>query len=502
MEATLIYILKWALCLAVLYIPFTLLLRRESFASLNRRLLLCVVVASGLLPAIVVRYRVEIPTAPAIYEEQQHIAETLHNTILATTPANQHNIFTWENAVILYLAGVAAALLWGAIGIAKTIGRIKRGTLWIDKQQGITIHCHAGDTAAFSWFGHVVISENDYKECGTEILLHEKGHIYHKHSYDMLFIGVVKALQWFNPFIYMLENDIRELHEYEADRYVLQNHNDTKAYQLLILRKSLGNKTISLVNNFGTSSVRKRIMMMARKTESGTLQRAKWAYLVPMATLLIILFAEPEYIYTTTTRRVIATATPVDNPRTEKATTRKEPQKTIATQPVTPKSKKQQPVPNETLTQETTAVSTPEMPAAAAPSANNEVTQYAHETYYEYRELAEALAGNDCGVKKCSVRMQFTADKNGKASNITAKGCNISMSIIDGNNSTIEEIQATIIAATTQYIESKEWAAAIVDGKAINTNYDAHIIFQGSTPTTIASNSTKRPLFIGSTPIY
>ena len=501
MEATLIYILKWAFCLAVLYIPFTLLLRRESFASLNRRLLLCTVVVSGILPAIVVRYKVEIPTAQAIYEEQRQIAETLHNTILATTPANQHNIFTWENAAILYFAGIAAALLWGAIGIAGTIGRIKRGTLWTDKQQGMTIHCHAGDTAAFSWFRHVVISENDYNECGTEILLHEKGHIYHKHSYDMLFIGIVKALQWFNPLIYMLENDIRELHEYEADRYVLQNHNDTQAYQLLILRKSLGNKAISLVNNFGTSSVRKRIMMMSRKTESGTLQRAKWAYLIPTVSLLILFFAEPRYIYTTPARRVTATAIPVATTQIEKATTYKEPQKTTATQAIAPKATKQ-PIANETPAQEATPESTPETPAAAETDANNEVTQYAYETYYEYRELAEALEGNDRGVKKCSVKMEFTADKNGKASNITAKGCNISMSITDGNDSTIEEIQATIIAATTRYIESKEWTPATVDGEAINTNYDAHIIFHGETHANIAANSAKRPLLIGSTPIY
>ncbi len=500
MEATLIYILKWALCLAVLYIPFTLLLRRESFASLNRRLLLCVVIVSGMLPAIVVRYKVEIPTEAAIYEKQ-HISETLHNTILATAPANHYDIFTWENAAILYLAGVAVALLWGVAGVARTIKHINRGTLWTDKQKGITIHCHAGNSAAFSWFGHIVISENDYNECGTEILLHEKGHIHHKHSYDMLLIGVVKALQWFNPFIYMLENDIRELHEYEADRYVLQNHTDTQAYQLLILRKSLGNKAISLVNNFGTSNVRKRIMMMARKKESGALQRAKWAYLIPTAALLMLFFAEPEYIYTTPARKFIATATPVATPKTEITATDKKPQKTSTTQNLTAKSKRLQPIANEAPVQQTTAKSTAETPTVATPPANKEVMQYAHETYYEYKELKEVLTSNDAGVKKCSVRMQFTADKNGRASNITAKGCNISMSIGENSSYTLEDIQATIIAATKQYIESKEWAAA-TGVEDINTKYDAHIIFHNGTPTTIASNSNKRPLLIGSTPIY
>lgn len=504
METILIYILKWVLCLAVLYIPFTLLLRKESFASLNRKLLLCMIIVSALLPAVVIRFTVELPETAATYKNQPLAAEEI-NTLLTTSA--HRDIFTWENIAILYFAGVVTVLAWGVAGAAKTISRIKRGTLWQDKQDGITIHCHANDTAPFSWFEHIVISENDYNECGTEILLHEKGHIHHKHSYDMLLIEVVKALQWFNPFIYMLENDLKELHEYEADRYVLQNYTDTQAYQLLILRKSLGSKSISLVNNFGTSSVRKRIMMMARKEEPSRLRRAKWCYLAPMASLLMLFFAEPEYIYTTPAREAIANATPITTPQTKMAAAHKKEEKNISAQAETPKARKQKQIANIPVTAKTVATeSTPELSATTIPAATTETetetdTGYAHETYYEYKEL-KGIADGDTNIKKCSVRMQFTAGNSGKATNITPKGCNISMSMGNNNSSTIEEIQNRIIAATTQYIESKEWKLATIDGKAINTNYDAHIIFHDGTSTAITANSTKRPLLIGSTPIY
>ena len=53
----------------------------------------------------------------------------------------------------------------------------------------------------------------------------------HRHSYDMLFISIVKSLQWFNPFIYLLGSDIKEIHEYEADKYVLQHNGNTQAYR-------------------------------------------------------------------------------------------------------------------------------------------------------------------------------------------------------------------------------------------------------------------------------
>ena len=66
----------------------------------------------------------------------------------------------------------------------------------------------------------------------------------------------------------MLSDDIKEIHEYEADKYVLEHHSDAGAYQLLLLKKAAQGKMFPLANNFGRSSVRRRITMMARKRSS------------------------------------------------------------------------------------------------------------------------------------------------------------------------------------------------------------------------------------------
>ena len=77
MTAILTYILKWALGLAVLYLPFALLLlRKETFATLNRRLLLCIIIASALLPCITVSYPVEIELP-----SQPHATATVNDTV-------------------------------------------------------------------------------------------------------------------------------------------------------------------------------------------------------------------------------------------------------------------------------------------------------------------------------------------------------------------------------------------------------------------------------------
>ena len=45
-----IYAIKSAICLALLYLPYTLLMRRDTFHAFNRVLLLSIVVLSLVLP--------------------------------------------------------------------------------------------------------------------------------------------------------------------------------------------------------------------------------------------------------------------------------------------------------------------------------------------------------------------------------------------------------------------------------------------------------------------
>ena len=47
-----IYAIKSAICLALLYLPYTLLMRKETFHSFNRKALLMVILLSLILPFI------------------------------------------------------------------------------------------------------------------------------------------------------------------------------------------------------------------------------------------------------------------------------------------------------------------------------------------------------------------------------------------------------------------------------------------------------------------
>ena len=492
MTTILTYILKWALGLAVLYLPFALLLRKETFATLNRRLLLCIIIASALLPCIVVTYPVEIELPHEATEvainETADIATPMSETDKAPIHDSEQDnwsikeLMTSQNIAILYLGGVAIALLLWMTNITRTLRYIRRGTIWTDRQDGMTIHCHANSTAPFSFFGKVVISQADYNECGKEILLHEEGHIRHGHSYDMLFISIVKAFQWFNPFIYLLANDMKEIHEYEADRYVLQKNGDAMAYQLLILKKAAGENILPLANNFSQSSVRKRIAMMARK-ESKSGRRYKWLYLLPATSLYIGAFAQPEYVYS---RKALPIETTATSPAEEIVTELQvspthcipiEGMLAIAySKPLQPK-----------VPRKIAAIEIPEI---------KEVVLL-NESFCEYIDLETSPACEilrETGLKKCDIKVRFTTGSDGRTRSLDFGSCNITA---QGHTTPaeIEKIKTTATTAATQHITAKKWQTG---GK---TTYEAHIIFHYGPSMEIVSNGSQLPLMAGATAI-
>ena len=150
----------------------------------------------------------------------------------------------------LYIIGALIMLVIRLWQFARMHRLIRRGCLWSDVEDGITIHCHADDVAPCSWMRHIVISEHDYRHHRHEILLHEKGHVRSLHSWDILLLMLVQTIQWYNPFAYMLGASLRDVHEYEADDYVLRQGVTISEYQTLLLKTAVGVGKYTFANNF------------------------------------------------------------------------------------------------------------------------------------------------------------------------------------------------------------------------------------------------------------
>ncbi|MGN1213604.1 MAG: M56 family metallopeptidase, partial [Bacteroidaceae bacterium] len=145
----------------------------------------------------------------------------------------------------------------------------------------------------FSWFRFIVISENDLQENGHILLAHEKDHVRLRHSWDLLLCDIVVGLQWFNPFAWLLRQDLSNLHEYQVDESVLDAGVDIDEYSRLLIKKAVGGRLIAIVNGLSASALKNRFRMMYRH-RSKRMCKAKAFCLVPLLLGLVCVFARGE----------------------------------------------------------------------------------------------------------------------------------------------------------------------------------------------------------------
>ncbi len=268
-----------------------LILRKESFFHFNRILLVCIMLLSLILP---------LCDFHALSIENNPIQEGMTTIILPTVTVGAEeempvsDSINWINIMLyIYITGMIITTLWKLVQIFLLYRTIHSCVLWKDKQNGITIYCHAQDIAPFSWFNIIVISENDYQNNANEILCHEIGHIRHYHSLDILLVNIIETIQWWNPLSWILASSLRDVHEYEADDEVLTSGVNIKQYQMLLIRKAVGSSSYAFANSFNHSLLKKRITMML-KSKSNPWMRTKALYIIPVATIALSVFATPE----------------------------------------------------------------------------------------------------------------------------------------------------------------------------------------------------------------
>jgi len=122
------------------------------------------------------------------------------------------------------------------------------------------------------------------------IIAHEEIHIKQYHTFDILLIELITVLQWFNP---PYKKSLQETHEFLADYGVIAQGFSTAKYQLLMFEQQVGVKLLEFTNNFKQSQIKRRITMMSKIKSRGA-AKLKLLLIVPMATLLMLVFAEPK----------------------------------------------------------------------------------------------------------------------------------------------------------------------------------------------------------------
>ena len=295
MGAFFIYILKSSVCLVLFYLFFRLLLSKETFHHFNRIALLGVLLFSLLIPCIEMTTRHEVEMQQAVFSVEQLLLMAELNAMAPEvgTVAQEAPSVSWIQIVLLvYLAGIVFFVcrsIYSLIALFRLIHSGKHEKL----EKGVTLVVHDLSIAPFSWMKYIVISRKDLEENGREILIHEMAHISHRHSIDLLLADICIFFQWFNPCVWLLKQELQNIHEYEADETVINEGVNAKEYQLLLIKKAVGTRLYSMANSFNHSKLKKRITMML-KEKSSPWARLKYLYVLPLAAIAVTAFARPE----------------------------------------------------------------------------------------------------------------------------------------------------------------------------------------------------------------
>ena len=301
-EALFLYSIKSALVLALLYLPYMLILRKESFFRLNRTVLLLILLLSLVLPLMNI-HSLSWDNQPVVQAARQQMVEVgipvnagmLLPEVAVQGERNGIQVSWFHVVSFLFVLGTLFVFFLRVSQILRMGYVIRTGSLWHQREDGVMVYCHADDVSPFSWMDNIVISARDYNENAREILLHERGHVMARHSWDLLLLALLQTMQWWNPLVYILGGSLRDVHEYEADDFVLRSGVSAKAYQLLLIKKVVGASSYTFANNFDHSLTLKRITMM-QKSKSSVWMRSKVLYIIPMATLALSAFATSESV--------------------------------------------------------------------------------------------------------------------------------------------------------------------------------------------------------------
>lgn len=282
-----IYSIKVAICLVAFYLFYKLLLSRDTFHAFNRATLLLLMLLSLVLPFVSLSI-----DEPTVVNNGMVQVEQLLVAGVSGEEAQPASLTLVQVLFMVYMAGVVVSVGREIVSLAGLYRLISdRGRMTTD--DGIRIIVIDGDVAPFSWFNNIVISRSDYESGCREILIHEMAHISRHHSLDILLCNVLLIFQWFNPAVWLLRRELRNIHEYEADEAVLASGANAAEYQLLLIRKAVGERLFSMANNLNHNSLKKRITMMLTK-RSNPWNRVKVLLTVPVAAVAVVAFATPK----------------------------------------------------------------------------------------------------------------------------------------------------------------------------------------------------------------
>ena len=273
------YMIQSSVALALAYLLYELILKKEKSFVFNRFYLLGTVLICLIAPALEFHTDLVIPTISEI---------TVPNLLAANLPVDEEITGLTVENIEKETAIFPQLLLF--LYILITIGFVARFSRNLLKLKALSsgnkinlgrlrVVLVPEETNPFSFFNCVFINEKAFvHEKYTESMIkHEEVHSKQLHSADIIMIELVTCFFWFNPFIWFYKKAIAENHEYIADNAVTKDSVTVEEYSTRIVQSLKTCYPINLTSGFSYVQTKNRLIMLNKKKSSLALRVIKFS---------------------------------------------------------------------------------------------------------------------------------------------------------------------------------------------------------------------------------
>lgn len=311
MKELVIYLLEALACSGVLLGLYALLIERRVRFLFCRLYLPAAMVVATVIPML----RIPVWKGEVIYLQPStaltvDTTDTDTDTIVAEEADTAFDAATY--VLIFYIAGVAVM----AAVMAAQMLRIRRL-----KRNGDRSACGQFDIvrtrqhiASFSFFRTIYVAADTPEADMHTIIAHEASHIAHRHSVERMVMELLKALLWWNPFVWIAARRLVEVEEYEADRDAIDGGCDTSEYVTTLLKHLFGYSP-EIANGLRDSLTKKRLKMMTTN-KGGRYALLRMATIIPVTAGLVVAFS-----FTTRAAEIRLVESQAKEPQTTATTT-------------------------------------------------------------------------------------------------------------------------------------------------------------------------------------
>ncbi|MBS4057114.1 MAG: M56 family metallopeptidase [Bacteroidales bacterium] len=284
MEAIIAFMIRASLYLMLFAAGYLLLLRKSPQAMYNRFFILGAGALSLVLGFIPADFFTASPSIrqPGIMlpEIVVRAAKRVNSTSDQVGEVVVHHAIIWE--LFLFISSIIALMF---------VMRLLRIGLLIRRSRpvadgDIKLIASNENTSPFSFFSWVFVPGGLEKLPHYEaILAHERAHYHRLHSADVLFYEFLKVLFWFHPAVYFLRSELKAMHEFEADAIAIRQIEKID-YQKTLVELSFTGGLIPITNPFNLSLIKKRMLMMNRKSPHRPVR--SWLMMAAIAAVVLM----------------------------------------------------------------------------------------------------------------------------------------------------------------------------------------------------------------------